>query len=149
MAQPAVSDHSNHLLSSLSPADFGLLQPHLEALDLDLRQSLEDGNKPIKYAYFPESGFASVVATSAKRRQIEVGIIGRDGMSGINVVMGNDRSPHSTYMQVAGMGSTAIPKPNPNVSRVGTQNPEAACGPTESNDVHLDVRRPRRSLHSV
>ena len=105
MAQPASSHHSNHLLSSLSPADFGLVQPHLEALDLDLRQSLEEGNKPIKYAYFPESGFASVVATSARRRQIEVGIIGREGMSGINVVMGNDRSPHATYMQVAGMGS--------------------------------------------
>jgi hypothetical protein len=37
---------------------------------------------------------------------MEVGIIGRDGMSGIAVVMGSDRSPQSNFVQVAGHGQT-------------------------------------------
>jgi hypothetical protein len=35
---------------------------------------------------------------------IEVGIIGREGMTGLSVVMGTDRSPHETFMQVGGDG---------------------------------------------
>lgn len=54
--------------------------------------------------YFPESGIASVVANGDTA--IEVGLIGRDGMTGVSVVLGNgDRIPHETYMQIAGSGT--------------------------------------------
>jgi CRP-like cAMP-binding protein len=95
---------SNHLLSSLSLADFGLIEPHLEAVTLELRRTLEDMNKSITHAYFPISGVVSVVAKAPRGREIEAGIIGREGMTGINVVMGNDRSPNHTYMQISGHG---------------------------------------------
>jgi CRP-like cAMP-binding protein len=50
-----------------------------------------------------ESGFASVVANG--ERTIEVGIIGREGMTGLSVVMGsNDPTANETYMQSAGKG---------------------------------------------
>lgn len=36
---------------------------------------------------------------------IEVGMIGREGMTGISAVLNSDeRVPHETYMQVAGSG---------------------------------------------
>ena len=105
MAPPAaLGIPRNHLLSSLSMADFGLLKPRLETVELGLRKILEDPNKPIKHVYFPLSGIVSVVTASTRKRQIEVGIIGHEGMTGINVVLGNDRSPHSTYVQSAGQG---------------------------------------------
>jgi CRP-like cAMP-binding protein len=95
----------NRLLSRLSPADFGLLEPHLEAVDLPVRKQLEARNKRVVNVYFLESGIASVVANGAGERSIEVGIIGREGMSGLSVVMGNnDRAPHETYVQLAGNG---------------------------------------------
>jgi CRP-like cAMP-binding protein len=94
----------NHLLSVLSPADFRLLEPNLEATELGLRRVLEHANKPIKQVYFMEAGIASVVTGSGSPRQIEVGIVGREGMTGISVVMGDNRWPHQTYMQVAGRG---------------------------------------------
>src|SRR4030095_1660525 len=53
--------------------------------------------------YFIERGFASVVANGTGR-SIEVGLIGGEGMTGLAVVMGTDRSPHDTFMQVAGGG---------------------------------------------
>jgi CRP-like cAMP-binding protein len=92
------------LLDSLAPGDLSLLKPHLETLDLPVRHVVEAANKPIKHVYFPTSGIVSVVATGPKDRQIEVGIIGSEGMSGISIVLGDDRSPNETFVQVAGAG---------------------------------------------
>jgi CRP-like cAMP-binding protein len=78
--------------------------PHLEAVDLPLRRQLETRNKPIEHVYFIEQGFASVVADGPGQRSIEVGIIGREGMTGLAVLMGTDRTPHDTYMQSSGSG---------------------------------------------
>ena len=60
-------------------------------------------NKRVDNVYFIESGMASVVANGSTA--IEVGIVGREGMTGPSVIMGNgDRVPHETYMQIAGNG---------------------------------------------
>jgi CRP-like cAMP-binding protein len=94
---------SNHILSRLSRADYRLLEPHLEAIDLPVRRQLEERNKRVEHVYFPESGFASVVANG--ERNIEVGIIGREGMSGLSVVLGSDDRPaNETFIQSAGNG---------------------------------------------
>src|SRR5258707_15786005 len=93
---------SNRLLESLSTDDFDLLEPHLESVTLGLRKSLERPNRRIDAAYFPEAGFASVVAVQSKGKEVEVGLIGREGMTGLPIVFGNHRSPHSTYVQAAG-----------------------------------------------
>ena len=95
---------SNQLLSSLSSADFDLLEPHLEPVTLGLRKQLEKPDKPITIVYFPQTGFASVVAVQGKDKMVEVGLIGREGMSGLPIVLGTSRSPHSTYIQASGEG---------------------------------------------
>jgi CRP-like cAMP-binding protein len=101
MAETA--SRQNLILSRLSPRDFALLEPHLEAVDLPLRKFLDRRGRPIRTVYFPASGFASVVADGNKR-PIEVGLIGREGMTGLAVVLGDDRNEHDTYMQAAGQG---------------------------------------------
>ena len=93
----------NRLLSRLSPDEFGLLGPYLEAVDLPVRKQLENRNKVIEHIYFIEHGIASMVADGTGH-SIEVGLIGREGMTGLAVVMGTDRTPHDTFMQVAGDG---------------------------------------------
>jgi CRP-like cAMP-binding protein len=95
---------NNRLLASLSTDDFGLLEPHLEPVVLGLRKHLEKPNRRIDAVYFPESGFASVVAVQSNGKQVEVGLIGREGMTGLPIVLGNHRSPHATYIQSSGMG---------------------------------------------
>jgi CRP-like cAMP-binding protein len=65
---------------------------------------LEIRNRRIEYVYFLESGFASVVANGSKDRSIEVGLIGREGMTGLAVLMGTDRTPYDTFMQLGGRG---------------------------------------------
>ncbi len=96
---------SNKLLASLADADFDLLEPHLESVTLGLRKSLEKPNRRIEAVYFPEAGFASVVAVQSSGKEVEVGLIGREGMTGLPVVFGNHRSPHATYIQAPGTGT--------------------------------------------
>jgi CRP-like cAMP-binding protein len=105
MLNPQSTNHRNHLLASLTPADFALVELHLEAIDLPVRHVVEAANRPIKHVYFPTSGIVSVVATGPKDRKIEVGIIGCEGMSGISILLGDDRSPNETFVQVAGSGA--------------------------------------------
>lgn len=93
----------NLILSRLSKSDRALLEPHLEPADLPLRKVLEKRGKPIKAVYFPDSGFASVVANGDKH-PIEVGLIGREGMTGLAVLLGHDRNCNEVYMQAAGQG---------------------------------------------
>src|SRR5260370_30022011 len=101
---PQFGTTSNRLLSRLSREDFGLLAPHLEATDLPVRHRLEIRNRRIEYVYFLESGFASVVANGREDRSIEVGLIGREGMTGLAVLMGTDRTPYDTFVQLDGKG---------------------------------------------
>jgi CRP-like cAMP-binding protein len=95
---------ANRILSSLSKEDANLLVPALQQVNLPLRKQLESRNRRIDYVYFIDHGIASVVADGSGRGGIEIGIIGREGVTGLAVLMGADRSPHETYMQVAGAG---------------------------------------------
>jgi CRP-like cAMP-binding protein len=95
---------SNRILSRLSRADFALLKPHLESVDLPVRKTLETRKRRIDQIYFIESGFASVVANGTSKPSIEVGIIGREGVTGLAVVLGHDRAQHDTFVQLPGRG---------------------------------------------
>lgn len=99
---PSGTVFQNRLLASLSPADLSPLRKSLKPIDLPVEMVLEKPNEPIEQVYFFESGIASVVAGEGPR--IEVGLIGREGMSGLSIVMGDDRSVNSTFMQGSGAG---------------------------------------------
>jgi CRP-like cAMP-binding protein len=92
----------NRVLARLSRADLAWLKPHLEPVDLPLSTALENASQRIDAVYFIDHGFASVVADGPGKRDIEVGIIGRESMTGLALVLGQDRARHTTYIQVAG-----------------------------------------------
>ena len=95
----------NRVLASLAKADLGLLQPNLVPVTLNFRQHLQSANRRIKAAYFPDSGIASVVAiANGSRSQTEVAIVGCEGMTGVPVVLGAERSPCDVFIQVEGHG---------------------------------------------
>ena len=104
MAVPAQASVRNRLLAALSPADFSLLEPQLEPIPLPVRTCLAEPNTPIQHVYFLEQGIASVVASTPQGRRIEVGIIGREGLTGLSVLVGTDRSPHECFIQTPGVG---------------------------------------------
>jgi CRP-like cAMP-binding protein len=101
MAQLQQSGIRNRLLASLSPDDFERVQPHLEPVALELRQQLFRAEKAITHVTFPEGGIASIVADTAEGR-FEVGLVGSEGLVGMPIVLGVDRSPHTCMVQAAG-----------------------------------------------
>ena len=73
-------------------------------VDLPLKMRLEPPHTPIESCFFPSEGIASVVATGRNGKTIEVGLIGREGMTGSVAILGSTQSPNAIFMQVAGNG---------------------------------------------
>jgi CRP-like cAMP-binding protein len=82
--------------------DLALLAPFMQHCDLPLRMMLVTPGVPIEAVYFVEQGIASVVARTASSQEAEIGFIGFEGMTGSALVMGDDRSVHACYVQLAG-----------------------------------------------
>ena len=92
----------NGLLRAMSVDDFALLAPHLQPIATQLREELVTANQSITECYFPESGCVSVVAAHMER-EVEVGLIGREGLVGATpVLLGENRTPHTSYVQLSG-----------------------------------------------
>jgi CRP-like cAMP-binding protein len=93
---------NNLLLNALSPEDRSVLAPHMRREQMVPRRVLEEPDESIDQIYFPEDGVLSVIGTSPTMGPMEIGVIGKEGMTGLMVVLGNDRSPLTTLVQVAG-----------------------------------------------
>src|SRR5215203_2801810 len=104
MAAASRSTNGNRLLRALSSDDVALLAPHLQPVDMPVRRDMEKPNKAIEDVFFMETGIASVVGIQPNGAAVEIGLVGCEGMSGTAIVLGTDRSPHSTYIQVKGTG---------------------------------------------
>jgi len=76
--------------------------PHLSPITLELRKELLDGKN--SYAYFVEDGLASVVLTAENGQTVEVGVIGKEGVVGIPILLGAGKAPGSTFVQMYGSG---------------------------------------------
>lgn len=94
---------NNRLLHALPPADLVRLVPSFERIQLSLRQSLEKAHQPIEFVYFLESGLGSVVANKDGGTTVEVGLFGRDGMTGASIVLGDTESPFDCFTQMGGL----------------------------------------------
>jgi CRP-like cAMP-binding protein len=104
MAAASGFTNGNRLLHALSSDDGALLAPHLRPVDLPLLRDMEKPNRLIDDVFFMETGIASVVGIQPNGTSVEIGLVGCEGMSGTAIVLGTDRSPHATYVQLKGTG---------------------------------------------
>jgi CRP-like cAMP-binding protein len=95
---------NNHLLRSLPKEAFDEMAPHLERAPLSARGVVAGADAPIERVCFPEGGLISVVARSRGGGRIEAGLIGIEGMSGVAVLLADDRSPDESLVQCPGDG---------------------------------------------
>jgi CRP-like cAMP-binding protein len=86
----------------MSAEDKALLEPHLRLIAMKRGDVMAVPNQPIEHVYFPEDCLGSIVAVTYDDQRIEVGIFGRDGMSGTSLLHGTDRTPHENFTQVPG-----------------------------------------------
>jgi CRP-like cAMP-binding protein len=104
----------NQLLHSLEDHDLAFVHDCLEPVSLTPDQILEAPSQSVEHVYFLESGMASVLAISGSKHRIEVAMIGNEGVSGLPVALGGDRSINETVVRSPGtamrMSSVALRK---------------------------------------
>ena len=95
---------SNRLLSTMSDADYALLFPHFEPVELSRGQVLVEPGQPIQWAWFFESGVGSVIAVSPEGSRVEAGLFGRDAVAPGSLVLGIAATPYQILVQLPGVG---------------------------------------------
>jgi CRP-like cAMP-binding protein len=102
MANVAQSSVRNQLLAKLPAEDFAYLVPHLRRVDLSVRTTVHGAGEPIAAVFFPERGYASMLAALDDGDSAEVGMIGSEGMIGLPLLYGTDRSLVEAMVQGGG-----------------------------------------------
>jgi CRP-like cAMP-binding protein len=93
---------ANHLLQQLSVEDAGLLRPALAQVQLDVGRVLYAPGQPVRHVYFVESGLVSIVGANKVRRRMEVGMVGFEGMTSLETVLGGGVAAHEALVQSPG-----------------------------------------------
>ena len=94
----------NHFLASLPLADYPRIATKLVFVELPQGKLLSEPDEPIGYLYFPEQGLISTNATTPAGESIEVGMIGREGFSGVAALLGQPEMQHTVVVQTPGNG---------------------------------------------
>lgn len=93
---------SNQLLSTLQSSTYRRLFPKLEIFELVFKQVIFEPRDAIKHVYFPESGIISLLSAVGENATLEVGIVGKEGMVGLPLFLGEKVS--DTRALVKGRG---------------------------------------------
>lgn len=94
----------NIILSQLPDDEYASLAKYFVFLDLPLEKRLSEPNRPIEFLYFLNTGLISTNAVTAHGDQVEVGVIGREGFSGLPALFDQPQMSHSVIMQGIGEG---------------------------------------------
>ncbi len=92
----------NSVLAGLLAADYKHVLPKLEHVTLTCGRTLYQAGQEIADVYFPEDAVVAMIDTMEDDRTVEVGIIGREGIVGINVFLGGVITPDKAIVQLAG-----------------------------------------------
>jgi CRP-like cAMP-binding protein len=99
-----LSPWGNALLHALPAADIEVLRPHLERVALARDQPIFQPGEAAAHVWFPTQGVISIVALDDDGAAIEVAIVGREGMTGLPLVLGGDTMIYTAMVQVPGAG---------------------------------------------
>lgn len=94
---------NNRLLTALPDEEFQRLVPHLEPVSLSFGEILYESGERIRYVYFlSKNTLASLIVTMVDGKSVEAGVIGSEGMVGIQAFLRADSTPNRVVVQVAG-----------------------------------------------
>lgn len=100
--QPAGTHLRNAILAALLGTEYRRLLPRLEHVALEAGEILYRADQEIEAVYFPDDAVVAMVDTAHDGRTIEVGVIGREGMIGINIFLGGVTTPDKALVQLPG-----------------------------------------------
>jgi len=101
-AHPALTGVSNRLLDALPDAERARLLGRFDAVDLAFGQCLLQPGGRLDDVYFPTGGYVSLMLPLQGGGALEVGLIGNEGMWGIDAALGAHTSPLRVMVQGGG-----------------------------------------------
>jgi len=97
LAQPM-----NHLLAGLSEIDYQHLMLVCDSVDLVLNDVLSNAGDKITHVYFPTKSIISLIKHVDTDKNLEVSMIGNEGMLGSTLLLGIDTAPFRAVVQKTG-----------------------------------------------
>jgi CRP-like cAMP-binding protein len=101
-APPADIPVRNSILAALLATEYKRLLPKLEHVTLKRGEIVYRADQEIEEVYFPEEAVVAMVDATADRRTVEVGIVGREGIVGVNIFLGGVVTPDRAIVQLPG-----------------------------------------------
>ena len=92
----------NQILEGLPEAEYNLLLPSLEVVQIYLGDVIQPQGEPIQFLYFPLDSAISFTNMQDKNHFVDVTVIGREGCSGSSLLLGSDQSPSMALIQIGG-----------------------------------------------
>jgi hypothetical protein len=81
-------DRDNIVLRSIPKREVARLEAALEPVTLKFGETLYEPGKAIRQVYFPVGCLISLLTAVDKRRTLEVGMVGNEGMAGMPFILG-------------------------------------------------------------
>lgn len=92
----------NDILRALLGSEYRSLRPKLERVTLKVGEIVYQADQRIEYVYFPEDAVVAMIDTMHDGGTVEVGIVGHEGMVGINIFLGCLTTPDKAVVQLPG-----------------------------------------------
>jgi CRP-like cAMP-binding protein len=95
---------SNRILAALPADTLQSWSPYIQELSLPRGKVLHEAGVRLTHVYFPSTCTVSLVSTSENGDTTEVADIGREGIAGVEVFLGGERSSTQAVVQSGGWG---------------------------------------------
>ena len=93
----------NALLGALPVLDWSRLRPHLHPIEASAGTLLCEPDTPLCYAYFPTTSIVSMQQVTVDGASTEVASVGREGVFGITLLMGDPTTGSRAVVQSGGL----------------------------------------------
>jgi CRP-like cAMP-binding protein len=100
--QPETDITRNRILAKLPGEELERLRPYFETVSLSHGDHVIKPDVPIRNVYFPLNCLLSLVTLMSDGSCVESGIVGREGMSGIPVILNAAQTTMPTFTQIPG-----------------------------------------------
>src|SRR4051812_18971155 len=101
MSAAIPSQSANRILAALPAEEYRRLALHLEPVSLHLSEVLFRPDGQIRHVHFPTTSIVSLLTELEDGGGMEVGLVGREGIVGISVILGGRETKVAT-LQAAG-----------------------------------------------
>jgi CRP-like cAMP-binding protein len=92
----------NRILAALPELTYQRLTSQLEEVKLSQGEILYQANEAIEYVYFPTEAVISLVSLMEDGSSTEICLVGKEGMLGLPIILGDNVSSHLAIAQISG-----------------------------------------------